>query len=372
MATDAQDRPCAPRVGVGEVSELRVLEAITSARIGGAEVFVAELCEHLPGLGAHVELFCPQGRPFIDYAAKRGIQATTWRTHGKLDPISVVRLARLIKSRGIDVVHTHLSTASLHGAFAARLAGRQSVAHVHGLNTATCFRCSNRVIAVSEAVKRHLVGQGLPDGRIDVVHNGVDLSKFEPVDLTAAKLKLGYHAHAPLFGVFGRLSKEKGQRVAIEAMFLVVKEYPSARLVLAGVGRDQEELETSAKALGIENSVQFAGFVCNVRHLMSACDAIVVPSLKEGFGLAAVEAMALERPVVASEVGGLPEIVIAGQTGLLVRPNDPNALADALLSLANNKMQASEFGAAGRQRVEECFDLDTQIGLVFEILRQTA
>lgn len=370
MAADAQDRARAACVGVGEVSEIRVLEAITSARIGGAEVFVADLCEHLPGLGAHVELFCPQGRPFVDYAAKRGIEATTWRTRGKFDPITVVRLARLIKSHGIDVVHTHLSTASLLVAFAARLAGRPSVAHVHGLNTATCFRYSNRVIAVSEAVKRHLVAQGLPDGRIRVVHNGVDLSRFEPVDLVAAKLKLGYHAYAPLFGVFGRLSREKGQRVAIEAMFLVVKDYPSARLVLAGVGPDQEELETTAKALGTENNVQFAGFVQNVRHLMSACDAVMVPSLKEGFGLAAVEAMALERPVVASQVGGLPEIVVPDETGLLVKPNDPQALAQALLSLANNKTQASEFGAAGRHRVEERFYLDKQIGLVFEILRE--
>ena len=122
---------------------------------------------------------------------------------------------------------------------------------------------------------------------------------------SAAKIRLGYDPDAPLFGVFGRLSHEKGQRVALEAMFLVLKDHPNARLVLAGQGPDWDDLQACAEALGIEGSVQFAGFVHNVRNLMSACDAVIVPSLKEGFGLAAVEAMALERPVVASATGGL-------------------------------------------------------------------
>lgn len=352
------------------MSEIRVLEAITPSRIGGAEVFVANLCESLPRLGAHVELFCPEGRPFVDYVAGRGISTISWRTHGKFDPITVLRLASLIKKNNLDVIHTHLSTASLLGALAAKLARRPSVAHVHGLNSATCFRYSTLVIAVSEAVKKHLCDQGIREDRVRVVHNGVDLSQLEPMHPTDARLKLGYDTQAPLLGVFGRLSSEKGQRVAIEAMFLLLQDHPKARLVLAGEGKDWDELRASAHALGISASVQFAGFVRNVRPLMSACDVVIVPSLKEGFGLAAVEAMALERPVVASSVGGLPEIVVPDETGFLVPPNDPNAVAESVSKLLADPILARSMSKRGRARVEERFNSEKQTRLVYSILRE--
>ena len=347
---------------------MRVLEAITPSRIGGAEVYVTNFCRELKQLGAEIELFCPSGRPFVDYAAERGLSAITWKTHGKLDPVTVIRLARLMKSRNIDVIHTHLSTASLLGAFAATLAGKRSVAHVHGLNSATCFRRSSAVIAVSEAVKRHLVGQGLPERKIHVVHNGVDISRFEPQNKTEAKCKFGYDADKQLFGVFGRLSSEKGQRVAIEAMFLVARECPNAELILAGEGKDADELHEAAKALGIADNVCFAGFVPDVRGLMSACDAIVVPSLREGFGLAAVEAMALGRPVVASLTGGLDEIVVRGETGFLVPPNDSQAVAESLFELIDNPALAQSMGERGRAVAREHFDSRKQYWEAFRII----
>ena len=362
------------------MNEIRILEAITPSKIGGAEVFVASLCAQLAGVEeagrdarrSHVFLWCPAGRPFVDYASGRGIEVVTWKTTGKIDPLTVVRLARLMRTLEIDVIHTHLSTAGLLGAFAAKLANRPSAAHVHGLNAATCYRFSTRIIAVSDAVKRHLAAQGIRQEKISVVHNGVDLGEFEPISVADAKRKLGYELQAPLFGVFGRLSPEKGQRVAIEAMFIALKDVPGARLVLAGVGRDWEDLRSSARALGIEDHVQFAGFVHNVRHLMAACDVVIVPSLREGFGLAAVEAMALGKPVIASATGGLAEIVLQGETGLLVAPNDPNALAQALVDLARDPYLAARLGASGRRRAEECFDLRKQVGLVLGVLRDVA
>ncbi|OFX16324.1 MAG: hypothetical protein A2Z18_04500 [Armatimonadetes bacterium RBG_16_58_9] len=354
------------------MSDIRVLEAITPSGIGGAEVFVAALCPALSEMGARVELFCPQGRPFVDYAADRGIQCVTWKTHGKLDPITLFRLTSLIRKGRFDVVHTHLSTASLLGAFAGKLAGRPSVAHVHGLNTATCFKHSNVVIAVSEAVKRRLCSQGLAQNKVRVVHNGVDIDRFEPVAVDDAKRRLGFDPAEPLFGVFGRLSNEKGQRVALEAVSLLVQHHPKAQLVLVGEGPDRADLETEANALGIAGHVRFAGFVGDVRDLMSACDAVVAPSLKEGFGLAAVEGMALGRPVVATSVGGLTEIVTENQTGFLVPPNNPQALANALIDLLRDKSLADRMGRAGRDRVAENFGLRKQMRKVYSILQEVA
>jgi glycosyltransferase involved in cell wall biosynthesis len=354
------------------VSSLRVLEAITPSRIGGAEVFVTELCASFAELGAHVEVFCPAGRPFVEYAKARGISSITWKTHGKFDPLTVIRLARLMRRNRIDVIHTHLSTASLLGAFAAKLARRRSVAHVHGLNTATCFRYSDNIIAVSEKVKEHLVAQGIDEKKVRVVHNGVDLVRFQPTDAPEAKIKLGYDADEPLLGVFGRLSSEKGQRVAVEAMFLIAKEHPDARLAIVGEGKDQDDLETTAEALGIRDNVLFTGFVQDVRDLMSACDVVIVPSSRgEGFGLVAVEAMALRRPVVASAQGGLPEIIIPGETGLLVPPNDPQALADAVCEVLAKPEIGQSMGAKGRERVEQHFALGEQMRKVLDVLTET-
>jgi len=353
------------------MSSLRILEAITPSRIGGAEVFVTELYRSFSELGAEVQVFCPAGRPFVDYASRRGIAPVTWKTHGKVDPVTVIKLASLMRRRRIDVIHTHLSTASLLGAFAAKLAGKPSVAHVHGLNTATCFRYSTRVIAVSKAVKSHLRKQGIPEEKIRVVHNGVDLIRFQPMDIREAKIKLDYDPDAPVFGVFGRLSSEKGQRVAIEAMFLIAKEHPDAILNIVGDGADRADLEATARALSIGDNVRFTGFVDDIREQMSACDVVIVPSVwGEGFGLAAVEAMALRRPVVAGATGGLVEIVIPHETGYLVTPNDPEALAEPLIELINNPSLAAFMGAKGRARVEEHFALGTQMRKVLGVLEE--
>lgn len=347
---------------------MRVLEAITPSRIGGAEVYVADICEEFSRLGVDTELFIPSGRPFVKYAAERGHASINWKTHGKLDPVTVIRLASYIRSHHIDVIHTHLSTASLLGAWAAKLAGVPSVAHVHGLNTATCFKHSTAVIAVSEAVKKHLCAQGLNHDRVHVVHNGVDLARFSPVPIADAKHAQGFDESTPVFGVFGRLSEEKGQRSAIEAMFILSKTCPSARLMIVGDGKTRDDLVNSAQALGISGNVEFKGFNADVRGLMSACNAVIVPSLKEGFGLAAVEAMALSRPVIATNVGGLPEIVVPDDTGLLVPANSPQQIAEAMEKVITEMSTAERMGKSGRTRAESCFDLKTQIKAVYSIL----
>lgn len=350
----------------------RVLEVITPSGIGGAEVFVTEFCRRMRLAALEAELFCPAGRPLVGYAASRGITCVGWKTRGKLDPLTVVRLAKLVRRGRFDVVHTHLSTASLLGAIAARLSGVPSVAHVHGLNTATCFRLSTRVIAVSSAVRDHLCAQGLGEGKISVVHNGVDTESFRPIPSADAKRSLGLDTDGVMLGVFGRLSEEKGQRVALEAMFLLTVDRLDARLTIVGQGPDLDSLRVSARALGIEDRVEFVGFLDDVRGWMSACDVVVAPSLREGLGLAAIEAMALERPVVASSAGGLKEVVEDGTTGFLVAPNDPRALADRLSLLIDRPDLRDRMGRLGRLRVLEHFEIEKQMGKVIEHLRIAA
>ncbi len=360
------------------MSDFRVLEVVTPSRVGGAEIFVAELCSSFAELGAQVQLFCPSGRQFVDYAAAKGIPSISWKTYGKVDPVTVIRLASLLKRGRFDVIHTHLSTAGLLGAFAAKLAGRRSVAHVHGLNTATCYKFSDKIIAVSEAVKSHLVEQGIKASKIHVVHNGVDLLRFYPSDTNEAKAKLattnpdilpdGFDG--PLLGVFGALVSSKGHRVAIESMFLILKDIPDARMVIVGEGKDREDLQRAAEALGLSERIIFTGFELDVRRIMSACDLVVVPSLRtEGFGRVATEAMALAKPVVGSSAGGLLEIILHNETGLLVPPNDPQAIATAACEILNDPNKAQSMGTMGRERVEKYFAQGEQMRKVLEVLK---
>jgi glycosyltransferase involved in cell wall biosynthesis len=145
---------------------------------------------------------------------------------------------------------------------------------------------------------------------------------------------------------------------------------PGARLLLVGAGADDDALRVRAAELGLEALVHFAGFQDDPAPYLSACDVVLVPSLKEGLGFAALEAMALERPVVASNTGGLPEAVADGETGLLVPPGDASALADAVLALIADPTRRAALGRAGRARVEAHFDADRQFDQLRRVLAE--
>jgi glycosyltransferase involved in cell wall biosynthesis len=348
-------------------NSVRVLEAITPSRIGGAEVYVTELCNRLPNCGIETLLFCPSGRTFVDYAKKSNLHPITWNTYGKLDPLTVIRLIRLIKSSNCQAVHTHLSTASLLGAFAAKLAKVPSVAHVHGMNSAFSFKFADRIIAVSEAVKANLAAQGL-EKNVHVVYNGVDMERFAPMDVGDARSRTGLEQAGPVFGVFGRLSVEKGQLLAIEAFAKAFPDRQDAVLLVVGDGRDEQVLRNRASELGVSDNVRFIAFTREIGDLIASCDAVLVPSLKEGFGLTAVNSMAMSRPVIASRVGGLPEVVVDGETGLLTEPGNADSLADAMREIASDAELAQQIGQAGRLRAVEKFEINKQIAQVAAIL----
>lgn len=343
---------------------MRILELITPSRIGGAEMYVARLVHELRKAGDEVTVFSPTGRPFTKYLRDLELDPVSWKTSGKVDPVSVFRLVRLIRERNIELIHTHLTSATFIGALAARIAGISCVATLHGFTSAFWYRFPPRLIAVSQAVKTYFVAQGVPESRITVLHNGITLADFVPQELAAAKMEFAHLPCDPLVGIFGRLAPEKGQDVALDALTLLLPIIPNLKLMVVGDGRCQEELSMQVERLGIGSNVDFYGFHSNPRPLMRACDIVLVPSRKEGFCLSAIEAMALGRPVVATNVGGLPEVVADGVTGILVPPDDPAALADAIQQLLHHPERAVAMGEAGNARVAENFDQQRQLQLL--------
>ncbi len=358
---------------------MRIYQFITPSRIGGAEVHVLGLARKLAERGHDVTVVCPRGRQFTRELQRQGVRLWAPRIWGKLDFVTLVRLAWHLRREQVEVLHTHLSTASLIGGLAARLAGVPAVATVHGLNHRTCFMYARKIIAVSQAVRSHLASQQVPESRLRVIYNGVEVARYpeaaEAVSLRVSgrRLRAAHRPQEMLIGSVGRLSREKGNAYLIQAAAILCgRERLPVRVLLVGEGRQRRALEQEARRCGIADRVIFAGFQREVVPYQAALDVFCLPSLKEGLSLSALEAMALRKPVVASRVGGTPEVVADGQTGVLVEPANAEALAAALARLLRDPAQARHMGEAGRERVERVFDIEQMVDRIEQVYAEVS
>jgi glycosyltransferase involved in cell wall biosynthesis/protein-tyrosine-phosphatase len=287
-------------------------------------------------------------------------------------------LTRFLGNREIDVVHTHRYKDTVLGAVAAKLAGVPHVIRtVHGLREPMTgwahfrFRayetldklvlrcCADRVVAVSERTAETLRDTGYGANLVTSIHNRIDLRKVEATRTRHdVRKELGIDPQAVLIGTAGRLSAVKGHDTFLRAARLILEREPNARFVIAGGGPLEDDLAALASQLEVAHACRFLGPRADVYDLMSAMDIFVLPSRNEGMPMAILEAMALGTPVVASAVGGLPEVVRDRVTGVLVPPGDERALADACLELARDREWARRLGAQGRRVVEEQFSHD--------------
>jgi glycosyltransferase involved in cell wall biosynthesis len=278
---------------------------------------------------------------------------------------TTLRLARMLRRERIGLVHAHCFLPTLTGLLAARLARvpfvftrHHSDHHLrlgkrwHTRVDAWCARRAAHVIAVSDATRRILVEtEGVPSGQVSVVWNGMEsLAEPSADDLRSLRESLGIADDAAVCLVPARLHEEKGHRVLLGAVPDVAREVPRLVVLCAGGGPHRAELEREATERGLSGVVRFLGHRPDVPALIALSRLVILPSLAESFGFAALEAMSLGRPVVASRAGGLPEVVADGATGLLVDVGDAPGLARAMTSLLRDPERAKELGAAGRRR----------------------
>ena len=218
-----------------------------------------------------------------------------------------------------------------------------------------------RIISVSQAIKNQLVGLGISEKRIQVIYNGIDLTKKPGF--------ADYHARANendfVIGAVGRLEKEKGVEHLIQAMKTVKEHIPLARLVIVGDGPERKNLTWLTRELNLEHTVQFVGFQRNILKWMSGFDLLVLPSAKrESFGLVLIEAMSVLRPVIGTNIGGIPEIIEDKKDGLLVEPGKASALAEAIIYIFNHPEKAFQMIQKARKKVEEKFGLARMLSSV--------
>lgn len=226
----------------------------------------------------------------------------------------------------------------------------------------------DRYIAVSDAVARQLAHAfDVPSAKIQTIHNCIPPASFNRPVNHRLKSTFNQGTNRPVVLTIARLDQQKGHQFLLQA----VRQMPDAVFVLAGDGPARQELQAQVQAQAIADRILFLGHRVDVADLLAACDLFVLPSIYEGLPLAILEAMAAGRAVVATAVGGVPEAVLDGQTGLLVPPGNPDALADAVRSLLSDPARAARMGTAGKARVQQHFSIDVmarQINQTYEEL----
>jgi glycosyltransferase involved in cell wall biosynthesis len=222
----------------------------------------------------------------------------------------------------------------------------------------------DRYLAVSEAAAQILRDAfRIPAAKVQVVHNGIPLSSFERGHAVTPAAGLSLAVKRPIILAVGRLGPEKGHQHLLKAAALV----PQATFALAGEGPMRQSLEAQAKQLGIDGRVKFLGHREDIQDLLATCDIFVLPSLSEGLPVSALEAMTASKPVIASAVGGNKEVVVHGETGLLVPPADPTALATAIQAILSDPAFAARLAVAGTARVQKQFSAETMVGRITQI-----
>jgi glycosyltransferase involved in cell wall biosynthesis len=323
---------------------------------GGGEVQVVSLLRELGARGYRSRVAAdPRGRLARD-AAALGLPVAPLSIVNALDARAGIRLRRLVA--GHDVVHFHTARAHALAPFCrgtgARLVVTRRMDYVpRGGPYARWLynRAVDVVIAISEGVRAALLRAGVERDRIRVVPSGIDPVSVEatPGDRAAARARWGIGPDEVLVLVLGALERRKGHAVLLEAAARLATEGPPLRYVFCGDGGERTVLAAAAGRLG--DRVVFAGFRRDVAACLAAADVVALPSLHEGLGVAALEAMAAARPVVASRVGGLADVVVDGETGAFAAPGDPASLAEALRRVAGDPALRARLGQGGRARV---------------------
>lgn len=303
----------------------------------GAVMSMMTLAKAQIAAGDDVQFETWKGRNFGAELRDMGYRAHEVKVRTKIDLLAILQMRRWFRSQAFDVVHTHLSTSSLNGCLAARLARIPCVATVHGMSSKWSFIFADHMIGVSQGVCDHLVAQGVPRTKTTPVYNGVDvppgvMSKQE------ARQAFNLPERATVFGTVARLTPMKGIDTGLEAFRIIAEKVPDSHYVLVGSGDGEPIYREWVSDHNLQDRVHFLGYQSNVFDPLAAMDLFLFPSLKEAMGISVVEALAMGLPVVSTNVGGLPE-VITPEVGSLVAPKDAVAMASAALAaLHKNQM----------------------------------
>ena len=315
--------------------------------------------------------------------AKEGLDLLPLAPKTEMDLTAAWRLSRIIKQLKPDIVHAHdphgVAMAALALSMSTQLAKPPLVAarrvdfHLRGSSLSRWkYRQVDCFICASEAIRQMLVGDGVPAVRAVTVHEGIDLARVASAPAAKLHEDLWLPHHAPIVGNVAALVPHKGQRHLIDSARLVLPQVPDARFVIAGEGELRPALERQIKDHHLEKHVFLAGFRPDVLSLHKAFDIFVMSSVAEGLGTSLIDAMAAGKPVVATTAGGIPEVVVDGETGILVPPRDHDAMAAAIVKLLKDDGLRRCMGEAGLARARAMFSAERMVQDTLRVYERVA
>lgn len=372
-------------------NSITVLQVVRPAR-GGIRKQIERLLNGLPGQGISVALAGPE-EELSGWSLPDGLPFRAVPLPDRPHPLRDFRAANALIERVEELqprlIHAHGYRAAWVAALAASLLQARSgcapppiLATAHNLFPARsslpgtfAFHFTHdrlaRWIAITQAVKGSLVSAGVPASLIEVIPNGIDPAAYSPGHREKIRCGFGVPLDAPLVAVVARLEPNKGVDDALRAFTMLRRAHPDARLWIVGEGPEREALHDLTHARALRGSVRFLGWRDDAPALLSAADACLIPSRSEGQSLVALEAMALGVPVVATEVGGLPEMIRDGETGLLAPPGDPPAMARALSRILNETDLHERLARQGPEEVRLHWNEADMVRRTAELYRKT-
>ena len=389
MATHLRHDPClemVPRPQVASGDRIRVVEVLATGTSGGAQEHVLGLVSRMDHARFDVSIVSLSPGSAARKLERAGFEALVIDEHD--DAIATGALAAHLVDVRPDVIHNHMYRAELVGTRAAIALGEVGHRRPYIVSTVHSSRvrseedremlrvltpAMDQLIAVSKMIEDKLVAEGRTTAPITRIYNGVDLSRYERVEACCTLPdEYGMEPGSQIVGVVARLEPEKGHPTLLEAWPLVLRAVPDAYLLIVGEGSRREALEAQTRDLRIAHRVVFTGRRDDVPSVTAALDVAVLPSYREAQGLSILEALALSRPVVASNVGGIPEMITDAVNGILVPPHDPDALAAAIIRLLRDHPFADTLGRAGHDMVHERFCIDLMVESVQAIYEKGA
>jgi glycosyltransferase involved in cell wall biosynthesis len=348
--------------GSGHSRPLKILHIDPEKNWGGGEAQVSGLLQHLAHWGHHNDLATPPDGELFRQSLDSSVRKIPLRVRNDLDLRGIPALRRLIRQQRYDIVHLHTKRAHALSLWLPR-GGRtpkyivtRRMDYPQARNCYTNYLYNRRVdgvIAISHSIVDRLSEAGVKRGSIRLIHSGIDP---EPFRLAARDERRSNRS--TVVAIVAVLEERKGHRFLLDAARILKDSGRTIKYLLAGDGSHKAHLQQRVQMLGLQKEVSFLGFVKDIPNFLSSIDVLVLPSLYEGLGVAALEGMAAGKPVVGTRVGGLAELIVDGKTGLLVPPRDGPALAEAIEKLVEDPLMAHSMGQKGAERVLKNFTIE--------------
>lgn len=374
-------------------SKIKVLQIIQGSKYAGGEKVAYQIAKGLDRQKYDSIVACYPNGIFADMLREAGVEVFKADMCSKYNILTIFRLAKFMRQRHIDIVHTHGSRANFYGRLAARIArvpaiistiaiilGRESHADVNVVKRKLYIIIDkltsgfvDKFLVLSEIHRNALANDYNIDlSRIEKIYNGIELGEYnnEPNKGYIIRKEMNISQESQIVGFIGRLAIEKGLSFLLQAFPKVITVFPDVKFLIVGDGSLRVELESLAERLNTHDNCIFTGFRKDIPNILSAIDIFTMSSLFEGMPMVILEAMASSKPVISTDVGGISELVVDGETGILVPPQDPDALAEAIITLLKDKQKAKQMGIAGRKRVEEYFDVKVMVRRTEEVYEE--